>query len=99
MKKSVEPRTSVEPPARGIQNVPRPTPLAGRGHKTLLLYEETLPVFDEAEYLMLTHQFLMDCQSLLVILQTLLPPGQDNPSQRSIYYVTTQQAHGNKKLR
>ncbi|GEM_PF-6622927 len=47
---------------------------------------------------MLTHQFLVGCQSLLTNLQTLLSTGQDNPSRRSIDYVTTQQAHGNKKL-
>ncbi len=30
-KESVEPRTLTEPPPRGIENVPWPTPLSGRG--------------------------------------------------------------------
>jgi hypothetical protein len=35
-KKSVEPRTLKQGPPGPTQNVPWPTPLAGRGHKALL---------------------------------------------------------------
>ena len=37
-KEGAEPKPPTEPPARGVENVPRPTPLSGRGCKALLLY-------------------------------------------------------------
>lgn len=40
-KKSVEPRTLTEPPARGEENVPWPTPLSGRGDQGTASLHET----------------------------------------------------------
>jgi len=37
-KQGVEPKPLSEPPARGVENEPQPTPLSGRGYKVLLLY-------------------------------------------------------------
>ena len=92
-------KDALRTPAKGqIERAIGRRPLRGMGTRHCF-YLSNLAVFSEAEYLTLTHQFLMGCQSLLVVLQTLLPPGQDNPSQWSRHYVTTQQAHGNKKLR
>lgn len=40
VKQGAEPSTLREPPPRGVQNVPWPAPLSGRGYKALLLYKE-----------------------------------------------------------